>query len=273
MPYTPALYELYASYHIFIRILILEKFRKNVIVLNLCSNTRTAQQFSGMAAMYSYAQLIFERSVAVIPGRYVSLLIGLIELCCTLVSSFLVERLGRRPLVAASSTICAGCMALMGLYYHGLVDEGKDGNGALPLVCIIVFALSYGLGLATMATVVAAECLSMDARNLGAVAQNTTLCFSIFFITKLWQVNISGYSGGISMKRLCNIPHQDDAYELAEYRISESMPAGGKLLWSVCSSRERRERDCNFGAEIGFLSNLRVTEPLFFFVYMPNLIY
>lgn len=143
-----------------------------------------------MAAMSSYAQLIFERSVAVIPGRYVSLLIGLIELSCTLLSGCLMERLGRRPLVACSSTICAGCMALMGLYYHGFVGGGQNAGGALPLVCIIVYALAYGLGLATIATVIAAECLSMDARNIGAAAQNTTLCFSILLITKLWQVNI-----------------------------------------------------------------------------------
>ncbi|XP_001605654.1 facilitated trehalose transporter Tret1 [Nasonia vitripennis] len=153
----------------------------------------TGQQFSGMGAMSSYAQLIFERSVSVIPGRYVSLLIGLIELTCTLISGFLIERLGRRPLITGSSTVCAGCMGLMGLYYHGLVGGGPNAGGVLPLVCIIVFALAYGLGLASIATVVAAECLSMDARNIGAAAQNTTLCFSVLLITKLWQVITSSY--------------------------------------------------------------------------------
>ena len=138
-----------------------------------------------MAAMHSYAQLIFERSVSLVPGRYVSLLMGLIELCCALGSGYLVERLGRRPLVAASSCLCTGCMALMGLHFY----RGADAAGALPLICIIVFALSYGIGLATIPTVVAAECLSMDARNIGAAAQNTAVCLSIFLVTKIWQVS------------------------------------------------------------------------------------
>ncbi|XP_014206553.1 facilitated trehalose transporter Tret1-like [Copidosoma floridanum] len=151
----------------------------------------TAQQFSGMAAMHSYAQLIFERSASnlLVQGRYVSLLIGSIELCCTLGSGFLVERVNRRSLVGMSTATCCACMLVMGLHFHGLVGD----SGVLPVLCVVVFALAYGLGLSTIATVIAAECLSMDARNIGAAAQNTTVCFSIFTITKLWQMITSSY--------------------------------------------------------------------------------
>ncbi|KAJ8681653.1 hypothetical protein QAD02_017445 [Eretmocerus hayati] len=156
----------------------------------------TVQQFSGMAALHSYAQLIFERSVSssLVPGRYVSLMLGLLELVCTLGSGLVMERINRRVLVAGSSSVCAGCMALLGLYFRAeKMGDGDGLNGVLPLVCLLVFAVAYGLGLATLATVVAAECLSIDARSLGAAAQNTTVCFSIFTVTRLWQVISDGW--------------------------------------------------------------------------------
>lgn len=139
--------------------------------------------------MNNYAELLFEKSVSIIPAKYVSILLGLCELFFTIVGSILVDVFGRKKLYTGAGLICATLMTLIGVYFHlRFAGINVDGWELLPIVLILLFAISYSVGMASVAAVFAGECYSSEMRVMGMTIKTLFFCTSGLIVTKLWQV-------------------------------------------------------------------------------------
>ncbi|CAB3361651.1 Hypothetical predicted protein [Cloeon dipterum] len=76
------------------------------------------QQCAGIIAVLSYASSIFSLAGSTLDPNLSTAIIGIIQLVSTFGVTIAVDRLGRRPLLIASSAVTALSMATLALYFH-----------------------------------------------------------------------------------------------------------------------------------------------------------
>ncbi|KAB0798767.1 hypothetical protein PPYR_06647 [Photinus pyralis] len=122
--------------------------RKLLTLLGL----RVAQQFSGATAFNLYTQTVLQEA-----GDSISPLRGTVILYTTQIvfsgiSSLLVDKLGRRPLLITSAlgTICVLLAGGSFFFVRDVVEMDTSHASYMPALILITFMLSYGLGLQTL---------------------------------------------------------------------------------------------------------------------------
>ena len=74
----------------------------------------------------------------------------------------IINKTGRKPLLIVSLSICCVCMAIIGGCYYVISSYGKFEVSVAPwlaLVCLIIFTLSFTIGLAPVPWVLVGELL------------------------------------------------------------------------------------------------------------------
>ena len=75
----------------------------NIRALYLSLGMVTAQQFCGINAVLFYSQTIFISTAGSIGGAEATIIVGVVMFLCSGITTLVVERLGRRPLLLASA--------------------------------------------------------------------------------------------------------------------------------------------------------------------------
>ncbi|CAO3627734.1 unnamed protein product [Cunninghamella echinulata] len=123
------------SLHIFqiIKIPVLAKLTVKVLLIHIFS------QITGINAIMNYSTSIFETTFQE-NAKYATIGVGALNVLMTLVGSFLIDRLGRKLLLIISSAgMCIfGILEMIGLLYN---------NGALQVVCVLLFVAFFAMGL------------------------------------------------------------------------------------------------------------------------------
>lgn len=106
------------------------------------------QQFSGINAVIFYAIQIFKNSGSSIDDNLSAIIIGLVNLAATLLSTVLVDRVGRKILIYASNAIMIITLTCYGTYLYYQSHNATVGNvGWLPLFCLMVYVVGFSLGM------------------------------------------------------------------------------------------------------------------------------
>ncbi|XP_069688588.1 facilitated trehalose transporter Tret1-like [Periplaneta americana] len=153
------------------------------------------QQFGGVTAILSNTQQIFD----ITPGSTLTssesaIVVGVIQIIASLVTSSAVERLGRRPLLLTSALGCCVSLAVMGAYQFVNLRTSVDTTAFdwLPLTCLIVFLVTYCLGLGPLPIAMMGEIFPSNVKGLAISigVMFVSACFVV--VTKLYQVAIDG---------------------------------------------------------------------------------
>lgn len=144
--------------------------------------------YSGLYVMVSYAGPIFANSGTSMSPNAAAIVIGVIQMAGTYVAILLVDRLGRRILLALS-TIGTG-VSLVGLaVYQHLLHAGIGGMenyGLIPVVCFSAVLFLGSCGMLPLPFVVMAEVMPTKIRSYGYSMGMLTLWVFAFALMKMF---------------------------------------------------------------------------------------
>jgi len=160
--------------------------------LAIASTILFIQQFSGATTVSLYSREIFIKADTGMDTGLGAFLVMLAQVVSTIVSIFVVERLGRKVLLMTS--IAMDCLAITGLGLYFYLDENSGGDigglvsretmeslSWLPLVCLVIFMLALSLGLGPVAWTLNVELYPREAQSV-MPSVSTGLCWSFAFL-------------------------------------------------------------------------------------------
>jgi MFS family permease len=120
-------------------------------------------------------------------------IVGIVQFCATIVSTFLLDRLGRRPLLLTSIAFMGVAMASLGgyYYYRDLVGvEEAEKLAWLPLASLVLYIIFYSIGIGPVPWFFIAELFPERARQFAGsmgVVSNLILAFVTLFLFSSFQ--------------------------------------------------------------------------------------
>ncbi|KAL0901711.1 hypothetical protein ABMA27_006896 [Loxostege sticticalis] len=148
------------------------------------------QQFCGSTAIISYAQQIFGAADGGLGAKESCILFGSVQLLTSAISSQLVDRLGRKPLLLVSSCGVGLANIIIGAYFFvkDLDSEYLVGLKFIPIVVIPIFIFSYTIGLATVPFAITSEIFPTNIKSKATCVIQICVALMTFAVTKLFQV-------------------------------------------------------------------------------------
>lgn len=141
------------------------------------------QQFSGIDAVIFFTVEIFESAGSKLDAMTATIIIGLVQLVCNGVSTLLVDRAGRRPLLLVSAAIMSMSMGSMGAAFY-FEFENSSFLGYLPVISLVVFMVGFSLGFGGLPFLLLGELFPAHHRSqLSAMASAVNL-LSMFTVIK-----------------------------------------------------------------------------------------
>ncbi|KAG6455721.1 facilitated trehalose transporter Tret1 [Manduca sexta] len=142
------------------------------------------QQFSGINAVIFYTNNIFQSAGSDIPPAIATIIVGVVQTAATYVSSLLVERAGRRILLLQSCIIMGLCLIILGVYFKLQNDHfNVAAAGWLPLVCLVLFIISFSMGFGPIPWMMMAELFPVEFRGTATGITVITNWVLVFVVT------------------------------------------------------------------------------------------
>ncbi|CAH0766945.1 unnamed protein product [Diatraea saccharalis] len=161
--------------------------RKGLIIL---LGIYFTQQFCGSTAIISYAQQIFGAAEGGLGAEVSCILFGTVQLITSAISSQLVDRLGRKPLLLVSSCGVGLANIIIGAYFFmkEMNNEFIVSLKFIPIVVIPIFIFSYTIGLATVPFAITSEIFPTHIKSKATCVIQICVALMTFAVTKLFQV-------------------------------------------------------------------------------------
>lgn len=177
-----------------IKLFSLPKYYKPLIISNALM---FFQQFSGVNAIIFFMTAIFEAShFDIIAPSDSTIIVGLIQVLATLLACFLSDKFGRRILLILSSLGSHLSLIPLVIYSyiekHNLVTDLNIRFGWIPIISLILFMISFSLGLGPIPWLIMGEILPLNVKQISSIIASSFnwLCafLIITFYSNLLQV-------------------------------------------------------------------------------------
>lgn len=128
------------------------------------------QQLSGICAILAFAGPIFDAAGVSLSGDLVAILIGVVKILGVLCAASIIERVGRRPLLLASTLGGSVPHILLGLFFYLKSINSPIINKILwlPVISVLGFVISYSLGLGVIPGPLMSEIFPSDVKSKAA---------------------------------------------------------------------------------------------------------
>ncbi|XP_075974385.1 facilitated trehalose transporter Tret1-like [Anticarsia gemmatalis] len=141
------------------------------------------QQYSGIDAVIFFTVEIFRNAGSTLDAMTATIIVGVVQLVSNGVSTLLVDRAGRRPLLLISAAIMCASMAAMGAaFYFQLKDS--PWLGYLPIASLVVFMLGFPLGFGGLPFLLLGELFPAHYRSQLSAMASTINLLSMFSVIK-----------------------------------------------------------------------------------------
>lgn len=147
-------------------------------------------QFSGIAAIESYTQEIFDQSGSEFSAAQAVILLSLVQLLAGLAAAALVDKIGRIPLLITTTFLAGLSLALSSIFYFLKFQMTIDmsGLGTILVAFVIFYELIIALGLNPLPYMMLGELFPTSVKGFAVSIANVWGSFLAFFVSKLHQV-------------------------------------------------------------------------------------
>lgn len=147
------------------------------------------QQMSGSQAVIQYAQRIFDQANGNLEGKYLTMILGAVQIVCSIVCMVITDRSGRKSLLTFSAVGSACSTAMVATYFHLQYYQVDTSNIVwLPAIGVILYVIMYALGLAALPYTMASELFPTNVKALGNTIGIMIIQLTAFVVTKLYLV-------------------------------------------------------------------------------------
>lgn len=155
-----------------------------------------AQQLSGVVVIYSYTQLIFYKSGSQLNPIISAILVGVAQLTTISITTFVVDKLGRKNLLAFSSTGLAFTLAILATFFRfqDLYSDSTTIIDWLPLVCLMLFFVFFNSGLSNIPFLYMSEILPLNVKSISTAIVMANYCLVSFLVTFFYNNIVEGIS-------------------------------------------------------------------------------
>ncbi|XP_071878329.1 facilitated trehalose transporter Tret1 isoform X2 [Bombus fervidus] len=131
------------------------------------------QQFSGYMGILSYASILIKSFHTNFDNNSILLIISTVSMITCLISSCVVDKLGRKPVFLISSYGSSLCLIVIGVYFLlEKLDMDVRNLSLVPLIALIAYIISVGFGLNSIPAIVTSEIFSIDMKNWATMVTN-----------------------------------------------------------------------------------------------------
>lgn len=134
-------------------------------------------QFCGCFAMLNYTADIFAQSGSTMSSNVAAILMGVVQLLGAYVSTVLVDRAGRKFLLAASSVGSALGLIAMATFMRFQTVYDLQAYAWIPMVGFGVLVFAANWGLMTLPFLVISELMPDQVRSIG-----TSFCMTLLYV-------------------------------------------------------------------------------------------
>ena len=156
-----------------------DKHLKHQIFLSVC--IMMMNQLSGKYVLVAYQNKIFS-DVGFSSPNLPSIFIAAVSAAFSIASSFIVDRMGRRPLYIIAGAIISVSLLLLGVcFYLDTVTTKWIGT-----VCFVTYNIGYSVSWGTVSILISSEIYPLKSRGAGAGLSLLSFWFSGFIVTLLF---------------------------------------------------------------------------------------
>ncbi|XP_049957626.1 facilitated trehalose transporter Tret1-like [Schistocerca serialis cubense] len=147
-----------------------------------------AEQLAGINAVLFYTQSIFDAAGGDVDSRVAPIIVNGAMLLESCVTPFLVDRLGRRPLLIFSSTGMSVALTVLAVYFY-LGDTGKNVEdiGWLPLTALVFYIVTYTAGYGGLPFTVTGEIFAQNVKSVALPAAVFVSWTMSFLVTRFFE--------------------------------------------------------------------------------------
>ncbi|CAL8083185.1 unnamed protein product [Orchesella dallaii] len=148
------------------------------------------QQLCGVNAVIFFAASIFSAAQTNLDANVCAIIIGVDILFAVFLTSFLIDKLGRRMLLFISLLGLTVCLSGLGIFFYlQLKNDGITPNGIswVPLVCLMVFMILYNIGIGPLAWFLMSEIIPTDVKGPASAAATSFNWLLAFIVTKTFE--------------------------------------------------------------------------------------
>lgn len=145
------------------------------------------QQLSGIGAVLSYTEIIFQATGSHISSDVSSIIVGVVLFLASFGGPLIVDRKGRKFLLICSSTGMIISQFFLGLYFY-LQDHDTNMSAFywLPIVCLVVFTITFNIGFGPLPFTMTSEILPSNCKFMLATVIGFMGWASSFIVTKFF---------------------------------------------------------------------------------------
>ena len=128
------------------------------------------QQWSGSLAILSYAELIFNEMKSQLEGKYLTMILGGVQVMCTAINAFIVDRCNRRTLLLISASGISISTCLIALFFFlQYIEVDVSEIAWLPAAGSILYIVSFSFGLAALPFTMMSEIFPTNVKAVGSM--------------------------------------------------------------------------------------------------------
>lgn len=144
------------------------------------------QRFGGVSCLLAYTVITLPKTGGYLTADIYMVLFGVTLLLGNFISTPLMDRLGRKPLLIVSCLSCAISTGVSAVFYWVAGQTNDTDYNWVPYVCFVLYGIAYGTGIGVIPTTFVGELFPTNIKSLASAIAAIFFAIASFAINKVY---------------------------------------------------------------------------------------